>query len=193
MTPGIVNVDFADIKTIMENMGLAVIGVGRATGKDRAINAVNFACNSPLLEIPIDGARGVLFSISSNRDLKMEEVNEIAKTISSSVDQNARIIFGTYHNSDLRKGEIKTVVIATGFAEYLTNPVLPQGDLLIKTDQTIFPEPVKDDKIERKVQTLDLVKEKNKKKPEKKLKDISGGEDFFDVPAFLRKKKNKKV
>jgi len=204
MAPGIINVDFADIKAVMENAGLAVIGVGKANGKERAINSVNFACNSPLLEIPIDGAREILFSISSNRDLKMEEVNEIAKVVSSSVDSNAKIIFGTYYNSNLRKGEIKTIVIASGFVDYLAKPVVPQADLFIKPEERRSQELTEEDEIKEKTQTLnlDLVKPsqisqreiwegkaKNKKRAEKKLKSNSESEDIWEVPAFLRKKK----
>ena len=189
VTPGIINVDFADIKAVMENTGLAVIGVGKASGKERAINSVNSACNSPLLEIPIDGARKVLLSISSNRDLKMEEVNEIAKVISTSVDPNAKIIFGTYYNSNLKKGEIKTIVIAAGFSDYLTKPVIPQADLFIKPEE--IQELKEENEPQEKMQTLDLdlIKAKNKKKTEKKPKAISENEDVWEIPAFLRKKK----
>ena len=204
MVPGIINVDFADIKAVMENAGLAVIGVGKANGKERAINSVNFACNSPLLEIPIDGAREVLFSISSNRDLKMEEVNEIAKVVSSNVDSNAKIIFGTYYNSNLRKGEIKTIVIASGFVDYLVKSVVPQADLFIEPEERKSQELIGEDEIKEKTQALDLDlalpsqisqreiwegKAKNKKRAEKKLKTTPESEDIWEVPAFLRKKK----
>jgi len=204
MAPGIINVDFADIKAVMENAGLAVIGVGKANGKERAINSVNFARNSPLLEIPIDGAREILFSISSNRDLKMEEVNEIAKVVSSSVDSNAKIIFGTYYNSNLRKGEIKTIVIASGFVDYLVKSVVPQADLFIEPEERKSQELIGEDEIKEKTQALDLDlakpsqisqreiwegKAKNKKRAEKKLKTTPESEDIWEVPAFLRKKK----
>lgn len=189
MTPGTINVDFADIRAIIENTGLAVIGVGKASGKDRAINSANLAANSPLLDIPIDGARGLLFSISANRDLRMEEVNEVAKLISSSVDQNAKIIFGTYHNSDLRKGEIKTILVATGFVDYLAKSVMPQIDLFIK------PKEISEELIEEeKTLTLKLPKAKTlsvDKQDRKKIDDIQGKEEMWEVPAFLRKKKHK--
>ncbi|MFA5386704.1 MAG: cell division protein FtsZ [Candidatus Paceibacterota bacterium] len=187
MTPGIVNVDFADIRAIIENTGLAVIGVGKASGKDRAINSANLAANSPLLEVPIDGARGLLFSISSNRDLKMEEVNEIAKLISSAVDSNAKIIFGTYHNRDLRKGEIKTILVATGFMDHLAKPVMPQTDLFIQSKEAS-----KEFVEEEKTLSLKLPKTKHlstDKQTKKKMDDIQNNEDVWDVPAFLRKKK----
>ena len=196
MTPGTINVDFADIRAIIENTGLAVIGVGKASGKDRAINSANLAANSPLLDIPIDGARGLLFSISSNRDLKMEEVNEVAKLISSSVDQNAKIIFGTYHNNDLRKGEIKTILVATGFVDYLAKSVMPQTDLFVKPRE-ISKEFIEEEKTltlklpkavptDRQAKTLSIEKQ-NKKK----IDGIQDKEEIWEVPAFLRKKKHK--
>jgi len=115
MSPGIINVDFADVKAIVQNSGPSIIGVGIGSGKDRAVGAARGALSSPLLETVIDGAKGVLFSISGHRDIKMSEVNEIAKTISENVDPNARIIFGTYHDRRLSKGNIKVTLIATGF------------------------------------------------------------------------------
>ncbi len=190
MTSGVINVDFADVKTILENTGLAVIGVGKAAGKDRAINSVNLACNSPLLEIPIDGAKAALFSIASNRDLKMEEVNEIAQVISSNLDSNAKIIFGTYHSSNLKKGELKTIVIATGFIDQLTKPLRVQTDLFIRSVEKEKEQPTLiEEKMKEKLQPLDLGKPKDKKSVEKKAKTSPPDEDIWEVPAFLRKKR----
>lgn len=115
ISPGIINVDFADIKTIMQNSGAAIIGVGISGGKDRATTASNLALNSPLLENVIDGAKGVLFSVSGHRDMKMSEINDIARMVSESVDPGAKIIFGTYHDKKLNKGQLKVTLIATGF------------------------------------------------------------------------------
>lgn len=112
---GINNVDFADVKTIMKDAGSALIGVGLATGKDRAVVAATEAINSPLLEFSIDGAQGVLFGVSGGRDLKMNEINDIAKTITETTDPGARIIFGTYHDRKIKKGALKVTLIATGF------------------------------------------------------------------------------
>jgi len=112
---GINNVDFADVETIMKDAGSALIGVGISTGKDRAISAATQAINSPLLEFSIDGAQGVLFGVSGGRDLKMSEINDIAKTITATTDPSAKIIFGTYHDRKLKKGVLKVTLIATGF------------------------------------------------------------------------------
>ncbi len=114
--PGTVNVDFADIKAIMQNSGGALVGVGLAEGKDRSINAVNQVLTSPLIDINIAGAKGILFSVSG-RDMKMLEVNEIAKTINSIVGPGAKTIFGVYNDRRLKMGELKVTLIATGFED----------------------------------------------------------------------------
>lgn len=114
--PGIVNVDFADVKAIMQNTGPALMGIGRASGENRAVDAAKQAINSPLLELSIHGARGVLFNISGGSDLTMMEVNDAAQVITESVDPEAKVIFGAITDEDLKKGEIKITVIATGFA-----------------------------------------------------------------------------
>ncbi len=112
---GLVNVDFADVSAVMKDAGMAVVGVGVAKGKDRAVKAVNEAISSPLLDISIDGARGVLFSIAGGRDLKMSEINEAARMVTENVDTGAKIIFGAHHDRKLRRGDFKIILIATGF------------------------------------------------------------------------------
>src|SRR5574343_1958349 len=121
-TPGIINIDFADIKAVMENAGPALMGIGLATGEKRAEEAAKLAINSPLLEVSINGAKGVLFSIAGGDDLTMFEIHDAAKFITESVDPNAKIIFGTVRDEKLKKGEIKITVIASGFPEnYMKN------------------------------------------------------------------------
>lgn len=115
--PGIINVDFADIRAIMQDAGSALMGIGIASGEERAIEAAKMAINSPLLEVSIEGARGVLFSVSGGQDMGMIEVNDAAKVISEFIDPNARIIFGALMDPRLKKGEIKVTVIATGFGD----------------------------------------------------------------------------
>jgi len=112
---GLVNVDFADVGAVMKDAGMAVVGVGVARGKDRAVKAVHEAVNSPLLDISIDGARGVLFSVAGGRDLKMSEINEAARIITENVDAGAKIIFGAHYDRRLRRGDLKIILIATGF------------------------------------------------------------------------------
>jgi len=115
-TPGLVNVDFADVRTIMSEMGLALMGSGVASGENRAVEAAKKAISSPLLEdISIHGAKGVLFNVSGGQDLSMWEINEAAKVITDSIDKDAKLIFGAVHDERMKKGDIKITVIATGF------------------------------------------------------------------------------
>lgn len=114
-TPGIINVDFADIKAVMADAGSALMGVGIGAGEDRANKAAMSAINSPLLDISISGAKGVLFAISGGDDLSIIEIQEAAKIITESIDPDAKVIFGTIKDEKLKKGEMKVTVIATGF------------------------------------------------------------------------------
>ena len=116
-TPGLINIDFADIRTVMENAGSALMGIGSASGDNRAIDAAKLAINSPLLDVSIAGAKGVLFSIAGGEDLTMFEIQDAAKVITESIDPEAKIIFGTVRDDKLKKNEIKITVIATGFPE----------------------------------------------------------------------------
>jgi cell division protein FtsZ len=114
-TPGIINVDFADIRAIMSEAGSALMGIGLASGDNRAENAARLAINSPLLEVSIHGAKGVLFAISGGDDITIQEIQEAAKIITESIDKDAKVIFGTIHDEEIKKGEIKVTVIATNF------------------------------------------------------------------------------
>jgi cell division protein FtsZ len=116
-TPGIINIDFADIRAIMQDAGSALMGIGVASGENRAELAAKAAINSPLLDLSINGASGILFSIAGNDDLTMFEIQEAAKIITEAKDPDARIIFGTVKDESLKKGEVKVTVIATGFPE----------------------------------------------------------------------------
>jgi len=115
--PGIINVDFADIRSVMENAGSALMGVGISSGEKRAEEAARSAINSPLLEVSITGAKGVLFAIAGGDDLGMLEVQDAARVITESIDPQARVIFGAIKDEKLKKNEIKVTVIATGFPE----------------------------------------------------------------------------
>ena len=114
--PGLINVDFADVRAVMQDAGSAIMGVGVAAGEDRAVHAARAAINSPLLDISIDGARGILFNVSGGPDMTMWEINEAAKVITESVDKEAKLIFGAVHDERLKKGELKITVVATGFS-----------------------------------------------------------------------------
>lgn len=115
LLPGIINLDFADVKTIMRDSGPAFFGIGRAKGERRVESAVNLAINSPLLDFSIKGAKGILFNISGSQDLSLTEVHQAAKLITENADSKAKIIFGAVHDKGLQKGEIKIIVMATGF------------------------------------------------------------------------------
>ena len=113
---GMINVDFADVKAVMENAGSALMGIGFGTGEERAVEAAKAAIASPLLEMDIDGARGILFNVTGGSDLSMFEVDEAAKIITEAADPEATIIFGAVINENYT-GEVKITVVATGFDE----------------------------------------------------------------------------
>ena len=174
-TPGIINIDFADIKAVMENAGPALMGIGTATGEKRAEEAAKAAINSPLLEVSINGAKGVLFSIAGGDDLGMFEIQDAAKVITESVDPNAKIIFGTVRDEKLKKGEVKITVIASNFPENFTKKTLFQS--ATGTTKEIATE--EKSKIFNSIPTA--VDDKN-----------NGDDDEWGaVPAFLRRSKLK--
>jgi len=118
---GLINLDFADVKTVMKDAGSALMGIGRASGEGRAVQAAQQAIESPLLEVSIDGARGILFNVIGGDDLTMHEINTAAEIITTAADAEANIIFGASINSELG-GEVIVTVVATGFdASYFAN------------------------------------------------------------------------
>lgn len=114
LAPGIINIDFASVLSVIKNSGQAMFGIGRAFGQNRAAEAAQKAINSPLLDFSINGSKGVLFSVSGN-DTTLNEIQEAAKIITKNVDKKAEIIFGASKDKTLKKGEIKITVIATKF------------------------------------------------------------------------------
>lgn len=193
-TPGIINLDFADVRVIMEDAGAAIVGVGLASGKDRAQNSVMQAVSSPLLEVTIDGAKGVLLGIAGGRDLRMTEINDIARSVAEAVDPGARIIFGAYHDKRLRSGHIKVTLIATGFngtkpahslfSNLSEKPVAAAA--LLQNDygspETKINERLSDSelKIEYKAAKSGIMAEPTKEET-----------DAWDIPAFMRRKRRK--
>ena len=184
-TPGIINVDFADIRAVMSNAGSALMGIGFATGEKRADEAALAAINSPLLDISINGARGVLFAIAGGDDLTMHEIQEAAKIITESVDSDARVIFGAIKDTKLKKDEVKVTVIASGFPEDAVREALfdsPPAD-----DGEKKKESKKDEKKEIHNTVLET-RNPSQKNPEPD--DDSGDEDDWNaIPAFLRRNK----
>lgn len=124
-TPGDINTDFNDIKAIMEGAGPALMGIGSAEGDDRAKQAAHQAVNSPLLDVSISGAKGILFVVAGADDLGIMEVQEAARVINESVDKNAKVIFGMMKDEKLKKGHIRIIVIATGFPEGASHASTP--------------------------------------------------------------------
>lgn len=139
---GLVNLDFADVKTVMANAGSALMGIGRASGENRAVEAAQQAISSPLLEVSIDGARGILFNVIGGQDMSMHEINTVAETITGAADSDANIIFGASINPEL-EGEIIVTVVATGFDEsYYASRDTKKAQLLRDTDEHLVEEHV---------------------------------------------------
>jgi len=209
--PGIINVDFADIRSVMENAGSALMGVGVATGEKRAEEAAKAAINSPLLEVSITGAKGVLFAIAGGDDLAMLEIQDAARIITESIDPHAKVIFGAIKDDKLKKNEIKVTVIATGFPEETysaennisrrvptaASRIEPQDEVVVESTRgRIFnsltstrkpePGPVNDTASINKVDELP----KRDPKPVDPIEE-DDGDDWGAVPAFLRRSKLK--
>ncbi|MBI5794570.1 cell division protein FtsZ [Candidatus Uhrbacteria bacterium] len=138
--PGLINVDYADVKAIMENSGSALMGIGRASGENRAVEAAKQAIASPLLELSIDGAKGILFTISGGSDLGMHEVAEAAKVITSSADEDAKVIFGANIDQNLTE-EVRITVVATGFDSRERRTKAP-GTVEVQAQGTWAPSPM---------------------------------------------------
>jgi cell division protein FtsZ len=132
---GLINLDFADVKAVMSNAGSALMGIGRASGENRAVQAAQQAIESPLLEVSIDGARGILFNVIGGQDLSMHEINTAAEAITAAADPDANIIFGATISPEL-DGEVIITVVATGFdASYFTNRRTTTASLTAADDQ----------------------------------------------------------
>ncbi len=183
--PGIINVDFADIRTTLKDAGSTLIGIGIASGGDRSVKAVDQAINSPLLEVSIEGAKGVLFSIAGGRDLKMSEIHDIAKTIAGNLDPAARVIFGAYHDRSLRDKSIKVTVIATGFNGVLREKLSTLPSLFVDEGFPGKREVGKSPMPPRNEEEREREKEKGEKSDAPKVSKA----DQWEIPAFMRKKK----
>jgi len=179
-TPGLINVDFADVKATLKDAGTTLIGIGIGSGQERAVKAIQSALNSPLLEISIDGARSVLFSIAGGKDIKMAEVHEIASAVSNGLDANARVIFGSYYDRSLKDKSIKVTVIATGFngvfSQRMITPTLFMTEEIPKVSH-------------HEAQKTEETREKPKVSEEKQKTQEVQEEEEWEIPAFLRKKK----
>jgi cell division protein FtsZ len=159
--PGLINLDFADVRTVMHDAGTALIGLGAATGEGRAVEAAKEAISSPLLEESVEGAAGVLLNITGGRDLGLFEVNEAAEIISSAADANANVIFGAVID-DSMNDEVRVTVIATGFHHPVASPFTARDS-------------VRERRRDRDV-TLDS----------RQRSSLEISDDEIDIPSFLR-------
>ncbi|MCY9548226.1 MULTISPECIES: cell division protein FtsZ [Lysinibacillus] len=182
-TPGLINLDFADVKTIMSNKGSALMGIGIATGENRAAEAAKKAISSPLLESSIDGAKGVLMNITGGSNLSLFEVQEAADIVASASDEEVNMIFGSVINENL-KDEIIVTVIATGFSEEAlqqqrntTRPTLNTNRQAAQQQQA----PIREQR-----QDVHVQQEQPRQNQQNYVQD-----DMLEVPAFLRNRKNR--
>lgn len=181
-TAGLVNVDFADVKAIMKDAGSALLGIGTGVGENRAQMAARAAVSSPLLDLSIEGARGVLFNIAGGNDLTMFEVDEAARIISGAADPDANVIFGAVIKPDL-SDQVKITVIATGFDETrsrIAQMRQPQPPIV----QGVIGEPQR-----QEINNIEENKEENDNEPPEDS-DSGDSDTFgekFEIPAFLRK------
>lgn len=197
-TPGIINVDFADIKAVMANAGSALMGIGTASGEKRAENAALAAINSPLLEVSIHGAKGVLFAISGGEDLTINEIQEAAKIITESIDKDAKVIFGTIRDEKLKKGEIKVTVIATSFPADMPRKSLfsatQTGPLVKDETPAVIKKEINNSFQNGNIGNSDFIKKVDNNNNNSKKEIIEeiiedDGDDWSAVPAFLRRNK----
>lgn len=193
--PGVINADFADVKTIMSNAGSALMGIGTATGENKAVEAAKQAINSNLLDMSIDGARGIVFTVTGGADLSMSEVNEAAKIITAAADEDAKIIFGAVIDEKL-KDQIKITVVATGFDSHNQNkkseaakPAYTPNTFISEKENEKEDLAAREDKNKTKFSSvfknLPLKPTLDNRKPEKPATEE---DDDLSVPAFIRKK-----
>lgn len=179
LKPGLINLDFADVKMVMENSGTAIIGLGEASGEQRAQHAVEHAIASPLLESSIDGARGVLINFIGGRDMSLQEVNQAAELVSSRVDDDANIIFGATVDEE-KRDRVRVMILATGFSAEVSTSKLPQVSNHKDAPQVklIYEEAPKPKQAPPKLP-----------EPVMPLSKSQEPEEDLDIPAFLRRLK----
>ncbi len=207
--PGIINVDFADIRSVMENAGSALMGVGLSTGEKRAEEAARSAINSPLLEVSITGAKGVLFAIAGGDDLGMLEIQDAARIITESIDPHAKVIFGAIKDEKLKKNEVRVTVIATGFPEadgthqtpVMRNVERMQQRAVVEETESVrgrifnsisSTRPVEPEVKEEPIVIREEIRPQIQKEPKPVDQiDEESDDDWGAVPAFLRRSKLK--
>lgn len=192
--PGIINADFADVKAVMSNAGSALMGIGQATGENKAIEAAKSAINSSLLDMSIDGAKGIVFTITGGADLSMSEVSEAAKVITSAADEEAKIIFGAVIDESL-KDQIKITVVATGFdgkngghakqelkPAYTPNPFIEESEKESNSNTSWADKTKTKLSVFKNTPLKPIIEKKMEAAPQ------NNEDDDLSVPAFIRKK-----
>lgn len=180
--PGLINLDFADVKSIIKDAGNALLGDGIASGENRAIKAAQMAINSPLIEVSIEGAKGILLNISGGPDLKLFEVNEAAEIIRNSSSSDANIIFGAVIDEGM-KDQLKVTIIATGFKDKKIEKIIDKEEAEKKKGAA-----KKAVSMETGILSKDKGLFKGEKVSERDFKSIDD-DDYLDIPTFLRKGK----
>lgn len=183
--PGLINVDFADVKAIMQDTGSALMGIGTSSGENRAVDAAKAAISSPLLELSIEGAKGVLFTVVGDPTLGMHEVNEAAKVVTQSADPNAKIIFGAVIDENM-KDEVRVTVVATGFQDGAAPKSNERQESTYRPSQFIQKERIGDLERSRRQPP----KEKEEIEPENISEEepLPPEDPDLEVPAFIRRK-----
>ncbi|WNS79801.1 cell division protein FtsZ [Domibacillus sp. DTU_2020_1001157_1_SI_ALB_TIR_016] len=187
-TPGLINLDFADVKTIMSNKGSALMGIGVASGENRAVEAAKKAISSPLLEKAIDGAQGVLMNITGGTNLSLYEVQEAADIVSSASDQDVNMIFGSVINENLKE-EIVVTVIATGFKEVPGEA----GQQVRPGLGQVKPQPSQPASQQQQPKSRELKRE-DAPAPEQPMRQHQqpSADDTLDIPTFLRNRNRRR-
>jgi cell division protein FtsZ len=182
--PGLINLDFADVKTIMSNKGSALMGIGISSGENRAAEAAKKAISSPLLETSIDGAQGVLMNITGGTNLSLFEVQEAADIVATASDQDVNMIFGSVINENL-KDEIVVTVIATGFNEVEAS-IRPTGRPTLGQQQQSRPQTQQtpQSNVKREV--------KREEVNEQPARNANQGDEALDIPTFLRNRNRRR-
>jgi len=212
--PGLINVDFADVKAVMQDTGSALMGIGYGSGENRVVDAAKSAIASPLLDLSIDGAKGILFIVTASSDVGMHEIAEAAKIVTGSADENAKVIWGTVIDDSL-KDEVKITVIATGFDKKSDNNnfinrlgksafstsfnTLTTPDSVVRAEKRVVPTPAEPEKPKVEFNRSDFSGMPLQKKPAKRVdleNDVpppapkNEDEDELEIPAFIRRKMN---
>jgi cell division protein FtsZ len=183
--PGLTNVDFADVKSIMRDAGSALMGIGVAAGENRAAEAAKAAITNPLVEVTIDGARGILFNITAGPDFRMHELQEAANVIVAQADQNPKVIYGTVIDENM-KDDVRVTVIATGFG--VEKQGAGAGGAISESGGGYRPSLFTRKASQSQAPEAPMNDKRDMRAPAEEEEQENDEEDELDIPAFIRKK-----